>query len=61
MILHVNPWREETVLRTGSMLTLHPSEGRAAVPHGFVKQRQRTQTLTGTVYSPEDRRIHANT
>ena len=41
------------MLRTGSMLTLHPSEGRAAVPHGFVKQRQRTQTLTGTVYSPK--------
>ena len=23
----------ETVLRTGSILTLHPSEGRAAVPY----------------------------
>jgi hypothetical protein len=51
----------ETVLRTGSMLTLHPSKGRAAVPYGFVQPRQRAQTLTGTVYSLEDRRIHANT
>ena len=61
MIRHSIPGRDGNGASHRMNVTLHPSKGRAAVPHGFVKQRQRTQTLTGTVYSPEDRRIHANT
>jgi hypothetical protein len=51
----------ETVLRTGSILTLHPSEGRAAVPHGFMKPKQWNQTLSGAMNTHGDIRIHAYT
>ena len=51
----------ETVLRTGSILTLHPSEGRAAVPHEFMTPKQWNQMLSGTMNTHGDGRIHANT
>jgi hypothetical protein len=51
----------ETVLRTGSILTLHPSEGRAAVPHGFMKPKQWKQMFGGAMNTHGDSRIHTNT
>jgi hypothetical protein len=50
-----------TVLRTGGILTLHPSEGRAAVPHEFMKPKQWNQTVSGAMNTHGDSRIHANT
>jgi hypothetical protein len=51
----------ETVLRTGSILTLHPSEGRAAVPHGFMKPKQWKQIFSGAMNTDGDSRIRAYT